>query len=71
MHAQLLQLCPTLCDTIDYSLPGFSVQGDSPGKNTVVDCHDLLHGIFWTRGLNPCLLCLLHLQAGSLPGLPL
>ena len=28
------QLCPTLCDPMDCSLPGFSVRGDSPGKNT-------------------------------------
>ena len=27
MCAQLLQLCPTLCDPIDYSLPGSSVHG--------------------------------------------
>ena len=27
MHAKSLQLCPTLCDPIDYSLPGFSVHG--------------------------------------------
>ena len=27
--------CPTLCDTVDDGLPGFSVRkGDSPGKNT-------------------------------------
>ena len=25
--AQSLQLCPTLCDTVDYSLPGSSVHG--------------------------------------------
>ena len=25
---------PTLCHTMDSSLPGSSVQGDSPGKNT-------------------------------------
>ena len=23
----IAQSCPTLCDTMDYSLPGFSVQG--------------------------------------------
>ena len=28
---------------------------DSPGKNTGVDCHFLLQGIFPTQGLNPCL----------------
>ena len=27
MGAKLLQLCPTLCDPMDYSLPGFSVHG--------------------------------------------
>ena len=31
----------------------------------------LLQGIFLTQGLNPCLLCLLHWQAGSLPLAPL
>ena len=37
------------------------------GKSTRVGCHLLLQGIFPTQGLNPCLLCLLHWQAGSLP----
>jgi len=27
------QLCLTLCDPMDCSLPGFSIHGDSPGKN--------------------------------------
>ena len=27
MHAKLLQLCPTLCDTMDCSQPGSSVHG--------------------------------------------
>ena len=43
---------------------------DSPGKNTGVDWHVLLQGIFPTQGLNTCLLCLLHWQAGSLPLAP-
>ena len=38
-----------------------------PGKNTGADCHFLLQGISLTQGLNPCLLRLLHWQAGSLP----
>ena len=42
---------------MDCSLPGSSVHGDSPGKNTGVGCHALLQGIFPTQGLNP--LCLL------------
>ena len=47
------QSCPTLCDPMDCSPPGFSVYGDSPGKNTRVGCHALLWGIFPTQGLNP------------------
>ena len=41
---------------MDYSLPGSSVHGNSPGKNTGVGCHFLLQGIFPTQGLNPGLL---------------
>ena len=37
-----LQLYPALCDSVDCSPPGFSVHGDSLGKNTGVDCHFLL-----------------------------
>ena len=33
------QSCLTLCDPVDCSPPGSSVQGDSPGKNTGVGCH--------------------------------
>ena len=31
-----------LCNPMDCSLPGSSVYGDSPGKNTRMDCHALL-----------------------------
>ena len=34
------------------SMPGFSVHGDSSGKNIGVGCHALLQGIFSTEGLN-------------------
>ena len=44
--------CLTLCDPMDCSLPGSSVHGDSPGKNTGVDCPALLQGIFPTQGSN-------------------
>ena len=27
MYVKVAQLCPTLCDLMDYSLPGFSVHG--------------------------------------------
>ena len=48
------------------SPPGSSVHGIFPGKNTGAGCHFLLQGIFLTQGLKPCLLHLLHWQAGSL-----
>ena len=41
---------------MDYSLPGSSVHGDSPGKNTAAGSHALLQGIFPTQGSNPGLL---------------
>ena len=67
----ITQLCLTLCDPMDCSLPGSSVQGDFPGKNTGVGYHALLQGIFWIQGSNQHLLRLLHWQAGSLPLVPL
>ena len=51
------QLCPTLCDPMDCSLPGSSVHGIPQARiNTGVGCHSLLQGIFLTQGLNPGLL---------------
>ena len=47
------QLCPILCNPMDYSPPGSSVHGDSPGKNIGTGCHVLLQGIFPTQGSNP------------------
>ena len=70
MHAEFLQSCPTLCNSMDCRPSGSSVHGDSPGKNTGVGCHTLLQGIFLTQGLNLCLLCLLHWQVCSLPLAP-
>ena len=45
------QSCLTLCDPVDGSPPASSVHGESPGKNTGVVGHALLHGIFPTQGL--------------------
>ena len=45
---------------MDCSLPGSSVHGILPGKNTGIGCHFLLQKIFPTQGLNPSLL---HWQA--------
>ena len=64
------QSCPTLGDPMDYSPPGFSVPGDSPGKNTRVAYHALFQRIFPTQGLNRGLWhcrCILYLQP---PGKP-
>ena len=47
------QWYPTVCDPMYCSLPGSSVCGDSPGKNTGVGGHALLQGIFPTQGWNP------------------
>ena len=35
---KVAQSCLTLCDPVDCSLPGSSVHGDSPGKNTGLPC---------------------------------
>ena len=55
-----------LWDPMDYSPPGSSVHGDSPGSNTDGGGHSLLQGLFLTQGLNSHLLSLLHWQVGSL-----
>ena len=55
-----------LCNPMDCSSPGTSVNGNFPGKNTRVGCHFLLQGIFLTQGLNSCLLLLLRCQVDSL-----
>ena len=49
VRAKSLQASPILCDPMDYSLPGSSVHGNSPGNNTGVGCHALLQGIFPPR----------------------
>ena len=63
--------CLTLCNPMDWSLPGSSVLGDSPGKNSGVDCHALLQGIFPTQGSNPdlphCRWILYHLSHQGIP----
>ena len=42
----IAQLCLTLCHPMNSRLSGSSAHGDSPGKDTGVDCHVLLQGIF-------------------------
>ena len=50
--AKSLQSYPILCNAMDCSPPGSSVHGDSPGKDTGVDCHALLQGNFPAQGSN-------------------
>ena len=56
---------------MDCSLPGSSVHGDSPGKNTRVGCHALLQEIFPTQGSNQglehCRQILYHLNHQGSP----
>ena len=54
------QSCPALCDPMNCSPPG-SCPWESPGKNTGVDFHALLQGIYPTQRLNPDLLHFRHI----------
>ena len=53
----------TLCNPMDYSLPGFSSPWNSLGKNTGVGCHFPPPGDLPHQELNLRLLCLLHWEA--------
>ena len=62
------------CSVMSSSLQPYGLQParllhpwDSPGKNTGVGCHFLLHGIFPAQGLNPHVQCFLHWQVNLLP----
>ena len=46
-ESEVAQSCPTLCDPMDCSLPGFSV--DFPGESTGVGCHFFSRGSSWPR----------------------
>ena len=58
--AYIHESCLTHCDPQGLQPIRLLCPGDSPGKNTGVDCHFLLWEIFPTQGLNSYLLCLLH-----------
>ena len=69
--AKSLQSCLTLCDPRDPMDPSrLLCPWESPGKNTGVNCHALLQGIFPAQGSNPGLLRLLLWQVGPLPLAP-
>ena len=67
MHAKSLQSCLTLCGRMDCSLRDSFVHGILQARILEWVAMPYLQGIFPTQGLNPCLLSLLHWQAGSLP----
>ena len=60
------RMCVLSCSVVSGSLRPARLlcPWDFSGKNTGVDCHFLLQGIFLIQGLK---LCLLHWQADSLP----
>ena len=47
------QLCPTLCNPMDWGLPGFSVPEILQARILEWGSHSLLQGIFPTQGSNP------------------
>ena len=65
----MVHSCPTPFDSMEqlFGAARLLCPWDSPGKNTAVCCHFLLHGIFPIQGSNSSLLCLLHWQMCSLP----
>ena len=65
-----LQLCPTLCDPTGCNTPGSSVHGILQARILEWVAMPAFQGIFLTQWSNPCLSCLLHWQAGSLPAAP-
>ena len=64
MRANLLQLCPTLCEPRDHSPVGSSDHGDSPGENTGAGCHAFLQRIISDPGIKPESLTSLALAGG-------
>ena len=57
----------THCGPMDSQPSRFFCPWNFPGKKSASGCHLLLQGILSTQRSNPCLLCLLHWQMGSLP----
>ena len=66
VHAKSLQLCLTLWDPLDQSPLGTSVHG-IPQARRLEWVAIPSPGNLPDPGIQPLLLCLLHLQAGSLP----
>ena len=65
----LFQLCPSLCDPVDYGQPGSSVQGILQARILEWVAMPFSRGSSQPKGRTH-LLCLLHWQVGSLPLAP-
>ena len=68
MHTKSFQSCVTFSDHMDCSVQGSSVHGIL--QTRMLRWVAMPSSSFPTQGLNPCVLCLLHWQAGSLPLAP-
>ena len=60
VYAKSLQSCPTLCDPMDFSLPGPFVHGILQARILEWGCRAFLQGTFPTQRSNLCLLRLLR-----------
>ena len=65
-RGRLLEVKASICHPMDLGRQALLFMGILPW----VGGHALLQGVFLTQGSNPCLLHLLHWQAGSLPLAP-
>ena len=66
--SSVAQLCLTLCNPFEYSLPDSSVHGHSPGKNTGVGCMPSSRGSSQhNSGLPHCRQILCHLNHQGSP----
>ena len=65
------QSCLTLCNSLDCSLPDFSVHGIFQAKNTGIGCHFLLQGDLPNPGIKPKSPVSAELQADSFSTEPL
>ena len=68
VHAKLHQVCLTLCDPMDHSLPGSSVHGHENRRGLPCPSPGIEPEL--TQELNRNLIPLLHWQVGSLPLVP-
>ena len=69
-HSKLLQLCPTVCDTLDCSPPGYSVHGILQARILEWVAIPSSKGSSQARDRTHISCICLHWQVGSLPLMP-